>query len=73
MDGMTLSLVFLDLIPLAKRYIYWNKEAEKDIEKNPYPYENLIILLTFFAVFFFRRVYGIKTIALRRNAKFDKN
>lgn len=30
------------------------------------------MVLAFFCVFFFRRVYGIKTITLRKNAKFDK-
>ena len=60
-------MVFFDLIPLSKKAIYGETKAMQDVELNPYPIENLITLLAFFAMFFFRRVYGIKTIKFNKN------
>lgn len=39
---------------------------------NPYPIENLIVLASFFTIFFFRRVYGIKTIKFNKDKQFDR-
>lgn len=65
-------MVFFDLAPLSKKYIYYEVWAEEDPDDNPYPVENLLILLSFFTIFFFRRVYGIKTIKFDKNFKLDK-
>ena len=44
----------------------------EDVEENPKPAENLVIIFSFFIMFFFRRVYGIKTIKFGKNAKLNK-
>jgi hypothetical protein len=44
----------------------------KHSEDKPYPMENFVSVVAFFTIFFFRRVYGIKSIKFGGKQKIDR-